>query len=481
MDDAQRREGAAQKPRLKELGRLRRGRKAMRRAGTRAGNGMRVWRRWCASACRTVQGEPATTSKEETPKRRLAKRRAALFVGYAGSKYRGSQINRERAKGCTVEEVLEDAIYRAGFIAENNYQDFGKLRWSRCSRTDKGVHAACNVVSLKLVVEPDAFEKDPEGIEIAERVNQHLPNDLNVSSVKRVSKSFRAREWCKSRTYEYYVPGKVLGIEDGNPQQERLEKLQEALESYIGNRPFHNFTVMKNYVKKPSTKGDEDSGPVETMVFGEEERKVAAGEGRTKRAWGSLKWQLEVNPKDKVGSSHYRKITDFVVKEPLKMEAGNYLVPLQVTGLSFMYNQIRIMVGTAVAVAMGAIPVDALPAFFAQPARIRLPIAPPQTLVLSGADFYPFRQPHVQADDVLSQGPLGEERSKRFFRKVILPEVDAMSDAEEWDEWIHLVLETAPSSEELDRFMGTYQEWREERKQIALSRAQEREGDAARG
>eukprot|EP00894_Picocystis_sp_ML_P003764 jgi/Pico_ML_1/54281/g4653.t1 len=230
-----------------------------------------------------------------------------------------------------------------GFIAENNYQDFGKLRWSRCSRTDKGVHAACNVVSLKLVVEPDAFEKDPEGIEIAERVNQHLPNDLNVSSVKRVSKSFRAREWCKSRTYEYYVPGKVLGIEDGNPQQERLEKLQEALESYVGNRPFHNFTVMKNYVKKPSTKGEEDSGPVETMVFGEEERKVAAGEGRTKRAWGSLKWQLEVNPKDKVGSSHYRKITDFVVKEPLKMEAGNYLVPLQVTGLSFMYNQIRIM------------------------------------------------------------------------------------------------------------------------------------------
>lgn len=451
----------------------------MWKVGTRGRIGIRTWKRWCASLHRTVPTEETNTDHEETSKRRLAKRRAAFFVGYAGSKYRGSQINRERAKGCTVEEILEEAIYKAGFIVENNYQDFGKLRWSRCSRTDKGVHAACNVVSLKIVVEPDAFDVDEEGIEIAERVNRHLPNDIHVSSVKRVSKSFRAREWCKSRTYQYYVPGKILGIDSENPQKERLEKLQEVLDLYVGNRPFHNFTVMKNYVQKPSIEKEEGSGPVETMVFAGEENNSTAGERRSKRAWGSLKWQLEVDPRDKVGSSHYRKITEFVVKEPLRTEAEKYVVPLQVTGVSFMYNQIRIMVGTAIAIAMGAIPIDALPAFFAQPARTRLPIAPPHMLVLAGAEFYPFRQPHTQAHNSLFQGPVGEERSWAFLQEAILPEIFASSDGEEWDEWINLVVETAPSPEELDRFVRTYEEWREERKRIALSRAQEQESTSS--
>lgn len=44
----------------------------------------------------------------------------------------------------------------------------------RAARTDKGVSAACQVVSAKLMVEPpDLF---------AARVNQHLPKQVCVSS-----------------------------------------------------------------------------------------------------------------------------------------------------------------------------------------------------------------------------------------------------------------------------------------------------------
>lgn len=45
----------------------------------------------------------------------------------------------------TVEGVLETAIFKAGLISESNYGSLGKVKWSRNSRTDKGVHSLATV------------------------------------------------------------------------------------------------------------------------------------------------------------------------------------------------------------------------------------------------------------------------------------------------------------------------------------------------
>lgn len=45
---------------------------------------------------------------------------------------------------------LLQALFDAGYIRESNYGDLDKIGWARCSRTDKGVHAARNVLSAKL-------------------------------------------------------------------------------------------------------------------------------------------------------------------------------------------------------------------------------------------------------------------------------------------------------------------------------------------
>lgn len=53
-----------------------------------------------------------------------------------------------------------------------------QVGWSRSSRTDKGVHSLSTVVSLKLLVKPEWFESDPQGLSVAEEINRHLPGSI---------------------------------------------------------------------------------------------------------------------------------------------------------------------------------------------------------------------------------------------------------------------------------------------------------------
>ena len=67
----------------------------------------------------------------------------------------------------------------------------------RCARTDKGVHAAGNVISLKLIIE----DKD-----IVEKINSHLSPQIRVWGIQRTVNSFSAYQACDSRWYEYLIP-----------------------------------------------------------------------------------------------------------------------------------------------------------------------------------------------------------------------------------------------------------------------------------
>ena len=63
-------------------------------------------------------------------------------------------------------------------------------------------------------------------------------------AVQRVNNRFAGRDSCNQRTYEYYVPAAALhlrldgGAEDG----ETLALLQRALDTFVADRPYHNYT-----------------------------------------------------------------------------------------------------------------------------------------------------------------------------------------------------------------------------------------------
>ena len=116
------------------------------------------------------------------------------MIGYAGSGYKGMQIN---ALEKTIEGDLFNAFVKAGAISKANADDPKKSSLVRCARTDKGVHAAGNVISLKLIVE------DPKIVEI---INEHLPPQIRVWGLERTNGSFSCYQTCDSRWYEYLIP-----------------------------------------------------------------------------------------------------------------------------------------------------------------------------------------------------------------------------------------------------------------------------------
>ncbi|KAJ9517195.1 hypothetical protein QJQ45_009046 [Haematococcus lacustris] len=213
--------------------------------------------------------EPGSTG----PRLPGAKRACALHCAYVGTTFRGLQVIRDAPVEDSIEAVLELALLQgmhlsvsfglpaarpaccgvgvqAGLIAPSNYGDLFKLKWSRSSRTDKGVHSLATVIGVKLVVQ-DAdvvMEADKEGLGLATRINQHLPS--SVLAVQKVNKAFSARRSCITRTYEYYLPAWLLGLHgDGRHEDSlRMGLVRQVLASFCGTHPFHNFTVrVKDY------------------------------------------------------------------------------------------------------------------------------------------------------------------------------------------------------------------------------------------
>ena len=170
-----------------------------------------------------VEGEDGDRGEARRPKKKVA-----VLIGYAGTGYKGMQMTKDEK---TIEADLFAGFCAAGAISKVNADDPKKSSFVRCARTDKGVHAAGNVVSLKLIVE----DKD-----IVQKINAELPDQIRVWSIVPTVGSFSCYTQCDSRIYEYLIPSYCLLPPD--PKSSLAETLVEAatsendLESYLERR-----------------------------------------------------------------------------------------------------------------------------------------------------------------------------------------------------------------------------------------------------
>lgn len=111
-----------------------------------------------------IQFSEAEIAAEE----RRPKRKVAVMIGYAGTGYHGLQINHKEK---TIEGDIFAAFVAAKAISKVNADDPRKSSFVRCARTDKGVHAAGNMLSLKLIIE------DPD---VVQKINENLPPQIRV-------------------------------------------------------------------------------------------------------------------------------------------------------------------------------------------------------------------------------------------------------------------------------------------------------------
>ena len=201
----------------------------------------------------------------DTGSGRIKKRKVSIFLAYVGKGYQGFQRN---PGAVTVEDELERAIVAAGGISADNAGDFSKVGWTRAARTDKGVSAVGQSISLRLMLEHPTDRRD-----VITRINEKLPVGFEMFGYTRVTGGFNAKTMCDRRRYEYVIPTCAfdpkqcrpraeveaeaeLARFDETPAAEALaetrpfvfdtaarDRVQNVLRNYCGTHNFHNYTV----------------------------------------------------------------------------------------------------------------------------------------------------------------------------------------------------------------------------------------------
>jgi tRNA pseudouridine38-40 synthase len=132
----------------------------------------------------------------------------------------------------TVEGVVRAAL-------DDVYPEFGKL--AVAGRTDTGVHARGNVVSVETGGGPPADRA-------TSALNAALPDDVSVVSAEEAAEDFHARHSAKSRSYRY----RIWRRRAPSPFEQRRswwvprsldeERLVDAADLLLGEHDFRAFT-----------------------------------------------------------------------------------------------------------------------------------------------------------------------------------------------------------------------------------------------
>lgn len=137
-----------------------------------------------------------------------------------------------------LQEKLIHALLRTKLV-----EDINASKFTRCGRTDKGVSAFGQVMSVTVrsmcssgvgMVSIGTGNLQGPEIDYVTMLNHHLPEDIRVISWSPVDPSFDARFACRWRLYRYYFVRGRLSLDD----------MRTAGEHLIGSHDFRNFCRM---------------------------------------------------------------------------------------------------------------------------------------------------------------------------------------------------------------------------------------------
>jgi tRNA pseudouridine38-40 synthase len=164
-------------------------------------------------------------------------RNIKMIIQYDGSRYKGWQKQTEDVN--TVQGKLEDILAK---------MTGGEIQLVGCGRTDAGVHALNYTAN---------FHTD-SNISIEEMQNyidNNLPDDIALLSVKNASERFHARYNILSKTYMYRINNsQIKNVFDRRyihniEEKLDLEKMRQCSQVLIGTHDFQSFTTLKSKTK----------------------------------------------------------------------------------------------------------------------------------------------------------------------------------------------------------------------------------------
>lgn len=125
---------------------------------------------------------------------RVKRKKCAVLLGYSGVNYCGMQRNINMP---TIEEEIMKAMLKHKWINQEIFDRPQQGMFQRCARTDKGVSAARQIISLKM---PDPSELNIDDL------NGDLPEDIRIFGMAKTTKGFNAKTNCDARSYSYTLP-----------------------------------------------------------------------------------------------------------------------------------------------------------------------------------------------------------------------------------------------------------------------------------
>jgi tRNA pseudouridine38-40 synthase len=245
----------------------------------------------------------------------------AVLIGYSGTGYKGMQISGTER---TIEGDLFQAFIRAGAISKANAEDPKKSSLVRCARTDKGVHAAGNMISLKLIVEDE---------NIVEKINAELSPQIRVWGIERTIGSFSCYQACDSRWYEYLIPSHAfLPPHPSSWLAKQLEQLADEANdrsSYEGRqKDIENFWegIEASEIKPILQSIDEDiRWEVVKALQGEEEASAKAEKNDEEPGAKLAKTEVnatKVNQPDADQPAEHHSLSDAEMERVLRLRAA---------------------------------------------------------------------------------------------------------------------------------------------------------------
>ncbi|KAL6454094.1 PUS1 tRNA pseudouridine synthase 1 [Candida maltosa Xu316] len=338
------------------------------------------------------------------------------MIGYCGTGYNGLQVqNDENVK--TIEQDIYTAMIEAGAISKENAMDLKKSGFQRAARTDKGVHAAGNVISLKMIIE------DPD---IMKKINDHLPKQIRVWGIQRTTKGFDCRKCCSSRVYEYLLPTFSLLPPKPKTALSKLinEKRSKSPELFVNEKDVEGDDWWKAVEKKifdigitqeqldsigviPVEEGEEptteepqedESTTTSSLSYTKLIKKIKNIENQSRREYRVSQTRLDEfrqAMKQYEGTHNFHNFTigkpfkdtsakrymiSTNVSDPFVIE-GTEWISIKIHGQSFMLHQIRKMIAMAALITRLSLPPALIQTFFTEK-KINIPKAPALGLLL---------------------------------------------------------------------------------------------------
>ncbi|VDK81792.1 unnamed protein product [Dibothriocephalus latus] len=286
--------------------------------------------------------DPKVPKLDENVKSTDKRRNCAILMMYSGWDYYGMQRN---AGFRTIEGDLLLALHKSGLISKDHLDNPSLIHFQRASKTDKHVSAVGQVCNAKVSRPiPRNFFQIPIADEpLVEKINEHLPQQIRILDVFRVTQHFNAKTACNHRTYQYILPTFAFAARESLTRErcwqyrlsaDTLTQVNNMFRHFKGTHNFFNFT--------------------------------------SRRTANDL--------------SCRRYIMSIECGAPFLLDGDREFAVVTVVGQSFMLHQIRKMIGLVVSIVSGHTTEAIFEKAF-ECERLDLPKAPGLGLFLDNVDF----------------------------------------------------------------------------------------------